>query len=106
MNDFIRRYEHQLTGTLSGFDRLVFRGTLWKDALTGMRGYLWAHHLGARDFGVHAEKVSRRMTEASMAAALASGRPIQYLNSGKDNKQQIAAASPHGIGLPKARFAC
>lgn len=92
MNDFIRRYEDQLTGTLSGFDRLVFRGTLWKDALTGMRGYLWAHHLGAKDFAVHAAEISRRMKEASLAATLASGRPIQYLNSGKDDKQQIAAA--------------
>jgi hypothetical protein len=38
MNDFIRKYQDQLHGTLSGFDRLVFRGTLWKAALTGMKG--------------------------------------------------------------------
>jgi hypothetical protein len=28
MNDFIARYQDQLNGVLSGFDRLVFRGTL------------------------------------------------------------------------------
>ncbi len=91
MNDFIRKYQDQLSGTLSGFDRLVFRGTLWKDALSGMRGYLWAHHLGAKDFGSHAEETSKRMKEASLAPILASGRPVHYLNSGKENKQQIAA---------------
>jgi len=90
MNDFIRKYEDQLHGKLSGFDRLVFRGTLWKNALSGMRGYLWAHHLGAKDFATHAAEVSQRVKEASLMAALASGRPIQYLNSGQQDKQQIA----------------
>ena len=47
MNDFIAKYEDQLSGVLSGFDRLVFRGALWKDCLTGMKGSLWARGLGA-----------------------------------------------------------
>src|SRR6185503_1194111 len=51
MNDFIAKYEEQLSGTLSGFDRLVFSGNVWKDRLTGMKGYLWAHGLAAKDFG-------------------------------------------------------
>jgi hypothetical protein len=90
MNDFIAKYQDQLTGVLSGYDRLVFRGTLWKDRLSGMKGYLWAHGLGAKDFGCHAEQVSKRMKEASLAPLLAAGREVRYLNSGKDNKQQIA----------------
>ena len=90
MNDFIAKYQDQLSGTLSGFDRLVFSGTLWKDRLSGMKGYLWAHGLAAKDFGEHAEQISKRMKEASLAAVLAAGRPVQYLNSGKDDKQQIA----------------
>jgi hypothetical protein len=91
MNDFIRKYEDQLQGTLAGFDRLVFRGTLWKNLITGMKGYLWAHKLGAKDFGAHAEEISKQVKEASLTAMSNSGRPIQYLNSGKENKQQIAA---------------
>jgi len=90
MNDFIARFQHQLSGTLSGFDRLVFRGTLWRDQITGMKGYLWAHGLGAKDFGAHAEQISKRVKEASLAPVLAAGRPVRYLNSGKDDKQQIA----------------
>ena len=90
MNDFITKYQNELTGTLSGFDRLVFRGTLWRNRLSGMKGYLWAHGLGSKDFGEHAEQVSRRVKEAAVEPMLAAGRPVRYLNSGKDNKQQIA----------------
>ncbi len=90
MNDFIAKFQDQLSGTLSGFDRLVFRGTLWRDQITGMKGYLWAHHLGAKDFGAHAEQISQAVKEASLAPVLAARRPVLYLTSGKDNKQQIA----------------
>ena len=37
MNDFIARYQDQLSGTLTGFDRLVFLGTLWRNRLEGER---------------------------------------------------------------------
>jgi len=90
MHDFIAKYQDQLSGTLSGFDRLVFRGALWKNQLTGMRGYLWAHGLGAKDFGAHAEDISKRLKQASLAPVLAAGRPVRYWNSGKLDKQQIA----------------
>ena len=90
MNDFIARYQDQLSGTLSGFDRLVFLGTLWRNRLTGLKGYLWAHQLGARDFGEHAEQISKRVKEAALAPMLAAGRPVRYLNSGKEDKQKIA----------------
>src|SRR6267143_4495004 len=55
-----------------------------------MKGYLWAHGLGCKDFKEHAEQVSRRVKEAAVEPMLAAGRPVRYLNSGKDNKQQIA----------------
>jgi hypothetical protein len=99
MNDFIAKYQDQLSGVLSGFDRLVFRGALWKDRLTGMKGYLWAHGLGAKDFGDHAEKISKRLKAASLAPLVSGGRPVRYLNSGKDDKQQIALkiAAKEGI---------
>lgn len=90
MNDFITKFQNELTGTLSGFDRLVFRGTLWRNRLSGMKGYLWAHGLGCKDFGEHAEQISKRVKDAAVEPMLAAGRPVRYLNSGKDNKQQIA----------------
>ena len=90
MNDFIARYQGQLSGVLSGFDRLVFRGQLPLNHKPGMKGYLWAHDLGLKDFGEHAEGLSRRVKQASLATIESAGRPVKYLNSGKDDKQQLA----------------
>jgi hypothetical protein len=92
MNNFIARYQDQLNGVLSGFDRLVFRGTLALNHEAGMKGYLWAHDLGLKDFGEHAQHLSRRVKEASLAGFESAGRPVRYLNSGKQDKQQMARA--------------
>lgn len=40
MNDFIARYQDQLSGVLSGFDRLVFNGQLPLNHTRGMIGIL------------------------------------------------------------------
>jgi hypothetical protein len=90
VNDFIAKYQHQLNGTLSGFDRLVFRGDLPLNHERGMKGYLWAHDLGLKDFGEHAEQVSRRVKQASLVTMEQAHRPVQYLNSSKDDKQALA----------------
>ena len=106
MNDFITKYQNELTGTLSGFDRLVFRGTLWRNRVTGMKGYLWAHHLASKDFGEHAEQISKRVKEAATQPMLAAGRPVRYLNSGKDDKQKIALEIAAGRQSPGRSHLC
>ena len=90
MNKFIARYESQLQGVLSGFDRLVFRGNLPLNYEVGMKGYLRANDLGLIDFGAHAEQVSKHVKEASLAVMTAAGRPLRHLHSGKEDKQALA----------------
>jgi hypothetical protein len=90
MNEFTVKYQNELHGTLSGFDRLVFMGTVWRNRLSGLKGYLWAHQLGAKDFGKHAEEISKKVKAAAVAPMEAAGRPVRYLNSGKLDKQSIA----------------
>ena len=46
--------------------------------------------MGSRDFGEHAEPISKRVKEAALAPMLAASRPVRYLNSGKEDKQKIA----------------
>ena len=42
MNEFTAKYGDQIQGVLSGFDRLVLRGSLRKICYVfGMRGYLY-----------------------------------------------------------------
>jgi hypothetical protein len=60
MHEFIAKHEDKITGTLSGFDRLVFRGTLRSIAHEErMMRYLWANQILLKDFGSHVERVSR-----------------------------------------------
>jgi hypothetical protein len=88
---FLSRHADAVIGTLCGFDRLVFRGTLRRLAhRAGMMTYLWANQLLLKDFGSHAEELSRRLKEASEAAAHEFGRPIRYLASSAINKEAIA----------------
>ena len=96
MHEFIAKHENHIAGALSGFDRLVFRGTLrsisWAE---GMNHYLHANDVLLKDFGTHVERVSQRLKQASLAGAECTGRPIQYLPSAGTSKEEIA----RGIAL-------
>src|SRR5215471_18160118 len=91
MHEFIAKHQDKIVGTLSGFDRLVFRGTLRAIAYDqGMNAYLSRNEILLKDFGSHVEKVSRQLKEASLEEAKALGRPVQYLNSSQVDKEKIA----------------
>lgn len=100
MHEFIAKHEDKITGTLSGFDRLVFRGTLRPIAHDqGMKRYLWANQILLKEFGSHVERVSRCLKEASLREAERLGRPVKYLSSSQVSKEQIARgiAATQGI---------
>ena len=90
MNDFITKFQNELAGTLSGFDRLVFRGTLWRNRLSGMKGYLWAHGLGSKDFGEHAEQVLTA-PRADLAVRLPTGKDGRAAVREADHLPQLLA---------------
>jgi len=49
----------KIAGTLSGFDRLVFRGHLRSVGIPqGMMSYLWTNQVFLKNFGDHVEKVT------------------------------------------------
>ena len=91
MRQFIQKHEEKITGTLSGWDRIVFRGTLRMLCFVdGMMGYL--AHVGVllKDFGEHAQAMTARLIAASLVAAEEAGRPIQYLPSAETRKDDLA----------------
>src|SRR5437660_11022476 len=91
MHEFIAKHQDKIAGTLSGFDRLVFRGYLRSIGHPqGMMNYLWTNQILLKNFGAHVEKGTGRLKEASLAEAKASGRPVQYLNSSQIDKETIA----------------
>ena len=91
MNEFIAKHQDKVAGTLSGFDRLIFRGHLRSIGHPqGMMNYLWTNQVLLKNFGDHVEKVTERLKEASLAEARACGRPMEYLNSSHIDKETIA----------------
>ena len=51
MEQFLSKHANAVIGTLSGFDLLVFRGTLRQLSYrTGMAAYLWAKQVLLKDF--------------------------------------------------------
>jgi hypothetical protein len=89
---FLSRHARAVIGVLSGFDRLVFRGSLRGLLLRnfGMARYLWANRVLLKDFGAHAEALSQRVKQASEALATETGRPLRYLASNAASKEAIA----------------
>jgi hypothetical protein len=91
MQEFIAKHQEKIAGTLSGFDRLVFRGHLRSIGHPqGMMSYLWTNQVYLKNFGDHVEMVTKRLKEASLAEAKACGRPMEYLNSSQIDKETIA----------------
>nr|WP_294516773.1 hypothetical protein [uncultured Rhodopila sp.] len=65
MQSFINKHAHSVIGTLSGFDRLVFRGTLrFLSHHKGMVGYLYNMGVRLKDFAAHAQEVTGRLRQA------------------------------------------
>jgi len=91
MDEFTATYNDQIAGVLSGFDRMVFRGTLRQIAYPfGLQGYLWANQVLLKDFGTHAQKVSEIVKAGALAGMESAGRPVRYLSSSRTDKEQVA----------------
>jgi hypothetical protein len=93
MKEFIAKFGDRIVGVLSGFDRLVFRGTLRAVVYAqGMEAYLEQNHVLLKNFAEHVEQVSRRLKQASLAVAEKLGRTVKYLASSAVSKEETACA--------------
>jgi hypothetical protein len=91
MREFIAKYRGKIAGMLSGFDRLVFRGTLRSlSYVKGMKYYLAANGVLLKDFGSHVEQASQQLKDASVSLAHQLKRPHMFLSSPKKSKEEIA----------------
>jgi hypothetical protein len=91
MNALVPKNAKHVIGVLNGWDRLVFRGTLRMLAFAeGMAGYLSRIGTLLKDFGDHAQAMTKQLIEASLQRAEAAGRPVKYLPSSKIRKDEYA----------------
>lgn len=93
MNEFIAKFSDHLHGVLSGFDRLLIRGSLRAICYAeGMMRYLSGASILLKDFGDHVQAVSERLKAASQARAAQLGRSVVYLASSQVRKEDVARA--------------
>jgi hypothetical protein len=88
---FVSRLGSVVTSTLSGFDRLVFRGTLLPLVRDG--GMFWfLQRAGIRllDFKSFALQTTERVKQAALTETHRHGRPERYLESPKIDKEDLA----------------
>jgi hypothetical protein len=91
MKKFVARYCPYVTGVLSGFDRLVFRGHLLQLIRSGgMYIFLDAARVRLLDFKKFVTGVTRRVKEAALEEARRLDRPVHYLESPKIDKEDFA----------------
>jgi hypothetical protein len=103
---FIARHAEKILGVLSGFDRLVFRGTLRRIAyVDGLGKFLnWSGVL-LKDFAEFAQETTARVRAASEAESKRLGRPIVYLESSRQDKERIALEIAERDGIQEGLIA-
>jgi len=88
MQQFIEKYGDRTEGVLSGFDRLVLRGSprrlnisYWDPTrhvvvAKGMEEFLWQNAVPFRHYGDYLKKTPERVTKASTRAYSEAGLPV------------------------------
>src|SRR5437660_899107 len=91
MERFIDRHRDRVIGTLSGFDRMLFRGSLRSISyMDGMNVFLACQRVRLCDFGRFAERLSKQIMDHAQEIARRNGQEIQHLRSPKISKEEVA----------------
>jgi len=91
MQSFLQRHESEIKGTLSGFDRIRFRGTIrWLVGVSGMGSFLGTIGVLLKDFTDWTKERTERIRLATLKLAVEAERPVVYLPSSGTRKEQEA----------------
>jgi hypothetical protein len=91
MLEFVRRHAASVTGVISGFDRLRFRGT-WRlgSSVDGLGKFLRYMGVLLKDASKWMKDCTEQVKKASLAVADGQDRPVQYVNDPSVRKEDIA----------------
>ena len=96
MQQFIDKYREQIVGTLSGFDRLVFRGCLrrlnasfWDASrqvmvAKGMEEYCWQNEILFKNYADYVRRTSEKLKKRSLQPYREGGIPIHFVQGPRD----------------------
>jgi hypothetical protein len=111
MQQFIEKFGEQIQGVVSGFDRLVFRGSVRRLSYViknselhamqakGMEEYLWQNKILFKDYQEHVKQVSERLKEHNLKPFREQGLKPIFLQDPKADKDEMAhkIAAKRGI---------
>jgi hypothetical protein len=80
MNRFIEKHQAKIKGTLSCFDRLIFKGYLPMSHPESMENFMCQQGLLLKDFKPFVTRCSERLKEHAKGVAEKAGRPYIYFN--------------------------
>ena len=90
MERFVKRYADRIVGSIAGFDRILFRGHLSSIYhVEAMDRFLSSQRVLYKDFSAFVQRFSKRVKERAEQIAKESGRPIIYLHSPKQSKEEF-----------------
>lgn len=102
MERFLKRHEGRIEGIISGFDRIVFRGTLRSIGYSkGMEIWLASRGVLMKNFAPYVQELSQRLKEHARDLAKRQGRPFIYLESSKQSKEDVARRIMKEEGIEK-----
>lgn len=91
MQGFVERHHDRIVGVLSGFDRILFRGTIralsYRD---GMDKYMNVHGVLYKHFGGFVQRISSKIKDHAAQYAASHDRPFRYLASSSLSKEAYA----------------
>ncbi len=91
VQSFIQRFGDKVSGVLSGWDRVRFRGTLrWLASRRGLESFLATRRILLKDFKDWALGLTDRIREATEALAHSEGLKVRYVTSSLLRKEEIA----------------
>ena len=100
LQPFVQHYGSEITGILSGYDRLRLRGTLRSlYAPAVMERYLSKCHVRMLEFGTFVRNLSQRVRNRASELAERLGRPFSYVGSSRDDKEALARKSAATQGV-------
>ena len=90
MNEFIKAHQEQVIGSLEGWDRLIFRGSLRQISyIEGLMSYLWRRQILLKNFAAFCQGITQAVADRCQAVARAAGRPYQYVASSQARKDKL-----------------
>ena len=90
MEHFLEQHREHIVGVLSGYDRVLFRGSLRSiDYPEAFGRFLSSQRVLIKNFAAYSKPITDRIKEEARSLAESLGRPFQVIESSNESKEQV-----------------